>query len=39
VRHEDESTAKREGNRAVVPKTAALDQLQQILAQVFDATG
>jgi len=37
VRPEDEATAKRVGIRAVVPKPAALDQLPQILAQVFAA--
>jgi PAS domain S-box-containing protein len=39
VRPEDEATAKRVGIRAVVTKPSALDQLPQILAQVFAATG
>ena len=39
VRPEDEATAKRVGIRTVVTKPAALDQLPQILAQVFAATG
>jgi PAS domain S-box-containing protein len=38
VRPEDEVTAKRVGIRTVVTKPAALDQLPQILAQVFAAT-
>ncbi len=39
VRPEDEATAYDVGIRAVVTKPAALDQLPEILAQVFAATG
>jgi PAS domain S-box-containing protein len=39
VRPEDEVTARRVGIRAVVTKPAALDQLPEILAQVFSAAG
>jgi len=39
VRPEDEASARSVGIRAVVTKPAALDQLPEILARVFAATG